>query len=186
VPLLVMINRLDQQKGIDIAIDGLRLSADLGWQAVILGTGDPLLESACRSLEAEYPDRVRAIIRFDATIARRMYAGGDLLLMPSRYEPCGLAQMIAMRYGCLPLARATGGLIDTIRDDPNHAASTGFLFQEPDPDAFATTLERALFLYKDQKIWREIQKRAMRQDFSWQKSCLAYARLYSRLLEQNI
>ena len=185
IPLLVMINRLDQQKGIDIAIDGLRLSAGLEWQVVILGTGDPLLESACRSLEAEYPDRVRAIIRFDGRIARQMYASGDILLMPSRYEPCGLAQMIAMRYGCLPLARATGGLKNTIRDDPNYASSTGFLFHEPTPEAFTTSLERALYLFADHTIWQEIQYRAMRQDFSWEKSALEYAHIYTRMLEKN-
>ncbi len=183
VPLLIVISRLDQQKGIDIAIEGLRNSSQLNWQAIILGSGDPLLESACRSLEAEFPDRVRAVIRFDAALARRMYAGGDIILMPSRYEPCGLAQMIAMRYGCLPLARATGGLKDTIRDDPNLAASTGFLFLDPTPEEFSAALERAIYLFDNQDLWQQIQVRAMSQDFSWQKSAIEYARIYSQLME---
>ncbi len=181
-PLLIIISRMDQQKGIDIAISGLRLSAALDWQAVILGTGDPLLETACRSLEAEYPERVRALIRFDSDLSRRMYAAGDILLMPSRYEPCGLAQMIAMNYGCVPLARATGGLIDTIHDDPTLASSTGFLFSEASPEAFAEALQRALFAYQDRRKWEDIQKRGMQMDFGWEKPANEYASLYQQLL----
>ncbi|MEW6178321.1 MAG: glycogen synthase [Chloroflexota bacterium] len=184
-PLLIVISRLDQQKGIDIAIAGLRQMAEQRWQLVLLGTGDPLLESDCRSLEAEFPDRVRAIIRFDAGFARRMYASGDILLMPSRYEPCGLAQMIAMRYGCVPLARATGGLKDTIRDDVNPSRSTGFLFEQTSPEAFIESLNRALRVYSDSEIWRIIQLNGMRQDFSWEKSALQYAKIYLELTEQS-
>lgn len=178
IPLLVMITRMDQQKGVDIAINGLRLAAEEKWQAVILGTGDSLLETSCRSLEAEMPDKVRALIKYDGALSRRIYAAGDILLMPSRYEPCGLAQMIAMRYGCVPLARATGGLRDTIRDDPTLADSTGFLFDEADPDIFAETLRRALYSYPNRSIWRTIQIRGMNQDFSWRKSALKYGNLY--------
>ncbi len=182
VPLLVVISRMDQQKGIDIAVSGLRQTASLPWQAVILGTGDPLLETACRSLEAEFPERVRALIRFDVNLSRRMYAAGDILLMPSRYEPCGLAQMIAMNYGCVPLARATGGLIDTIRDDPTFASSTGFLFKDATPESFSETLQRALFAYNDRGLWEQIQMRGMQLDFSWEKSAAEYARQYQNLL----
>jgi starch synthase len=173
---------MDQQKGIDIAVAGLRQTAALDWQAVILGTGDPLLESACRSLEAEFPERVRALIRFDSSLSRRMYAAGDILLMPSRYEPCGLAQMIAMNYGCVPLARATGGLIDTICDDPTYANSTGFLFNEANPAAFSEALQRALFTYQERNLWEQIQKRGMQMDFGWEKPAAEYARLYQNLL----
>ena len=180
-PLLVMVARMDQQKGVDIAVNGLRMAADLNWQAIILGSGDPLLEASCRSLEAEFPDRVRAIIQFDVGLSRRMYAGGDILLMPSRYEPCGLAQMIAMRYGTVPLARATGGLRDTILDDPTLATSTGFLFDEAQPEAFAAGLRRALYAYPDRGVWESIQIHGMEQDFSWEKSALAYAQLYLQL-----
>ncbi len=184
IPLLVMISRFDQQKGIDIAVAGLRHLINQDWQAVLLGTGDPLLESDCRSLEAEFPDRVRALIRFDAAIARRMYASGDILLMPSRYEPCGLAQMIAMRYGCVPLARATGGLKDTILDLRRATQSTGFLFNEASPQAFCEALQRAFVAYHKPKTWRAIQKNGMRQDFSWEKSALEYAKIYLDLVEQ--
>lgn len=181
VPLLVMVTRMDQQKGVDIAVNGLRLAADLNWQAVILGTGDSHLETSCRSLEAEFPDRVRTLIKFDVGVSRRMYAGGDILLMPSRYEPCGLAQMIAMRYGTVPLARATGGLRDTIRDDPTLTGSTGFLFDEAQPEAFSESLRRALYAYPDREVWESIQIHGMEQDFSWEKSAIAYAQLYHQL-----
>lgn len=179
IPLLVMITRMDQQKGVDIAVKGMYASADEKWQAVILGSGDPMLETSCRSLEAELPDKVRALIKYDGALSRRMYAAGDILLMPSRYEPCGLAQMIAMRYGCIPLARATGGLRDTIRDDPSLAESTGFLFAEADPERFAETLRRALYVYPNRDAWQKIQIRGMDQDFSWRKSALEYANLYT-------
>ncbi len=181
VPLLVMVTRMDQQKGVDIAVDGLRLAANLDWQAIILGTGDPLLETSCRSLESEFQDRVRTLIRFDVALSRRLYAGGDILLMPSRYEPCGLAQMIAMRYGTVPLARATGGLRDTIIDDPTLAQSTGFLFEDARAEAFSESLRRAIYTFPDREIWTEIQMRGMAQDFSWEKSAMEYTELYTKL-----
>ena len=181
MPLLVMVTRMDQQKGVDIAVDGLRLAANLDWQAIILGTGDPLLETSCRSLESEFPERVRTLIRFDVALSRRLYAGGDILLMPSRYEPCGLAQMIAMRYGTVPLARATGGLRDTITDDPTLAQSTGFLFEDARAEAFSESLRRAIYTFPDREIWTEIQMRGMAQDFSWEKSAMEYTELYTKL-----
>jgi len=183
VPLLIMIGRMDNQKGVDLAIDGLRLVTDQPWQAVLLGTGDPLVETAARSLEVELPDRVRAVIRFDGQLARRMYASGDMLLMPSRYEPCGLAQMIAMRYGCVPVARQTGGLQDTIRDN-REPQGTGFLFGDASPTAFTVAVLRALALYPNRGAWREMQLRGMHTDFSWQPSARAYGRLYLELLQR--
>ncbi len=112
IPLLVLISRMDRQKGVDIVVEGLRSISDYPWQAILLGTGDKRLEQDCKDLEIELAHKVRAAIRFDTNLSRRMYAGADILLMPSRYEPCGLSQMFAMRYGCLPVARATGGLVD--------------------------------------------------------------------------
>lgn len=181
LPLLIFIGRMDQQKGVDLALGGLEQLANLPWQAIFLGSGDPKLEDACRLLEANMPDRVRAAIRFDASLSRRMYAGGDILLMPSRYEPCGLAQMIAMRYGCVPLGRATGGLKDTIHEEPELRKSTGFLFNEPSEYALAYALHRAITIYQERKTWQHIQKNGMAQDFSWQRSALAYAHIYLQL-----
>ncbi len=183
IPLLILISRMDPQKGVDIAVQGLRKMADKSWQAILLGTGNPELEQACLSLEEDYPDRVRAAIRYDGALSRRMYAGGDILLMPSRYEPCGLAQMMAMRYGCVPLARATGGLQDTIVDVIKSPKSgTGFLFGPAKPKAFAEALNNALKVYKDPAKWEAIQKRGMAQDFSWKNSALNYVDLYLGLL----
>jgi len=147
-----------------------------------LGTGDPILEDRCRLLESDLPDRVRAVIRYDAALSRRMYAGGDMLLMPSRYEPCGLAQMMAMHYGCIPVAHATGGLRDTISDQTAPAQSSGFLFEGASVDALAETLRRALAAYQDPKGWAARQWFAMRQDFSWQRSAKEYMRLYLQLM----
>jgi starch synthase len=185
VPLLILIGRFDRQKGVDIALNGLKLVKDLPWQIIMLGTGDPLLEESAHRMEAELPGKVRAALRYDAFLARRMYAGGDILLMPSRYEPCGLAQMIAMRYGCLPMARATGGLRDTITDNPTGKTSTGFLFATASPEAFAKSLVRALEQYKNHETWQAMQLRAMLQDFSWQKSAIDYAKIYLEIKEET-
>ena len=183
IPLLIIISRMDQQKGIDLAIEALHQVGNNPWQAAILGTGAPLLEASCRHLQETYPDRVRAILKFDANLARRMYAGGDMILMPSRYEPCGLAQMISMRYGCVPVARATGGLKDTIQDILSPGA-TGFLFTEASSSALAETLEKAFLKYSDHSEWEKLQLRGMQMDFSWQRSALAYAQLYQTIKEQ--
>ncbi len=183
IPLLILISRMDQQKGVDLAVEGLSQAIQDQWQAILLGTGDPKLEKACRRLEKDYPDRVRAVIRFDTNLSRRMYAGADILLMPSRYEPCGLAQMIAMRYGCVPLARATGGLEDTIIDaGSSEESGTGFLFKPATSVALVEALRRALKAYRDPERWPAIQKRGMRQDFSWENSALQYANLYQEVL----
>jgi starch synthase len=185
LPLLILISRMDYQKGVDLAIEGLRLISGVPWQAVLLGTGDPALETAARQLETEFPYRVKSVIRFDAKFARRMYAGGDMLMMPSRYEPCGLAQMIAMRYGCIPVARATGGLSDSIIEGKNPETSTGFLFQEAESESLAGALRRALTAYADRDGWKARQKFGMQQNFSWQRSAQDYAHIYKRLVEPN-
>ncbi len=185
IPLIILISRMDPQKGVDLAVDSLKEMADLPWQAILLGTGDPILESACRSLQVQFPDRVRAAIRFDTRLSRRLYAGGDLLLMPSRYEPCGLAQMIAMRYGCIPLARATGGLRDTIFENSPDRPNNGFLFEEISTSALNAALERSLLHFSDRNFWRKFQINGMRQDFSWGKSALEYAKLYFDLWENQ-
>ena len=180
IPLLASIGRMDHQKGLDITLTALPQLGDRPWQFVLLGTGDPALEDQARQLQAKHPDRVRAAVRFDAPLGHLIYAGADLFLMPSRYEPCGLAQMIAMRYGCLPLGRATGGLKDTIRE-----GETGFLFQEPNAASMLEALERALSTYAHQKEWKKLQRSAMGKDFSWPRSARQYAMIYHSLLSQQ-
>lgn len=181
LPLIILISRMDYQKGVDIAVGGLRQVAGLPWQAILLGTGDPAIEASARQLEAEFPYRVRSILRFDAALARKMYAGGDMLIMPSRYEPCGLAQMIAMRYGCIPVARATGGLRDSIIDLEEPGKSTGFLFEDSTPESMAGALRRAMTAYQEAEGWATRQKFGMQQDFSWQKSAQAYIKIYHQI-----
>jgi starch synthase len=186
-PLIGMIGRMDTQKGFDLAMEALRnlatspLQANQPWQAVILGTGDPVLEAEAQRLQYDFPGRVRAAIRFDAALSRKIYAGADILLMPSRYEPCGLAQMMAMRYGCVPVARATGGLVDTILDHDSQPGATGFLFQAARSEDLQEALQRAFLAYSAPQIWRDIQRNGMRQDFSWDRSAKEYLALYIRL-----
>ena len=183
LPLLAFIGRMDYQKGIEIALAALRKDQKTcPGRRVILGTGDEKIEALARQLAEEMPDKVRAVIRFDGALARRMYAGADMMMVPSRYEPCGLIQMIAMRYGCVPVARATGGLKDTITDHKNGADSTGFLFKKAAPNSMAKALRRALNTYADQAEWQAIQRRDMAQDFSWAQSAAKYMALYQALL----
>lgn len=184
-PLLAMINRMDYQKGVDLVPDALRMIADLEWGAVILGTGDQGLENDVRKLDLEFP-RVKTILRYDGSLARRIYAGSDLMIIPSRYEPCGLTQMISMRYGCVPLARATGGLKDTIMDyhHGERSASTGFLFEDISSYQLADCLRRALHVFQDQRRWTALQKRGMKKDFSWDRSAARYHALYQSLCDE--
>ncbi|HWQ46150.1 MAG TPA: glycogen/starch synthase [Longilinea sp.] len=184
LPLLVLISRMDRQKGIDIALEGLRRILQNGqhcnWRAILLGSGDPNLEGQTATLAFDFPEQVRAVKRFDSQLSHRLYAGADILMMPSRYEACGLSQLIAMRYGCLPVARATGGLVDTIKD-----GKTGFLFAPIEAEAFQGSLERALALYGQPKKWLVMQKKAMQEDFSWHNSAIQYARLYVSLVDEG-
>jgi starch synthase len=177
VPLLVMIGRIDQQKGLDITFDALRQMTDRSWQFIILGSGDPVLENAALGLQADFPDRVRAVIRYDGALGRLLYSGADMFLMPSRYEPCGLAQMIAMRYGCVPVVRATGGLKDTVRE-----GKTGFLFQDAVAGSMVEALKHALTVYADQETWQQFQRNDMKEDFSWSRSARQYAIIYRSLV----
>jgi starch synthase len=185
VPLFGMVSRMDNQKGVDLVPDAFRKIARQPWQAVILGTGDAAIEAAVRRLETEFPEQVRAAIRFDAALSRRIFGGVDVLLIPSRYEPCGLTQMIAMRYGCIPLARATGGLRDTIIDFKRSDRSTGFLFHKASPEAFARTLRRSIKAFQNSKVWQDIQERGMSQDFSWEHSARQYLALYQSLVKNQ-
>ena len=153
LPLLAMINRMDYQKGVDLVPDALRKIEHLDWQAVLLGTGDPSLEDTAKQLEGDF-SRVRSLLKFDSSLAHRIYAGSDLILIPSRYEPCGLTQMIGMRYGCVPVARRTGGLMDTIQDyAANSSQSTGFLFDQPTSEDLASAIQHALGVFRDKRRW---------------------------------
>ncbi|MDQ2691244.1 MAG: glycogen synthase, partial [Chloroflexota bacterium] len=180
VPLLGIVSRMDQAKGIDIALKGLKIMAKRDWQLVLLGAGDPKLEAMARKLQDDMPDRVCVENRYDAKLARQIYGGSDIFLMPSRYEPCGISQMIAMRYGSIPLVRAVGGLHDTVTD-----SETGFVFVDQKVKSFNDTLRRALHLYPDRTRWMEFQKAGMAQDFSWTRSARKYLDLYKKLMNDG-
>ncbi|HSG41941.1 MAG TPA: glycogen synthase [Anaerolineales bacterium] len=178
IPLLGIVSRMDQAKGIDIALRGMRMLKKQKWQLGILGAGDPKLESTAKKLQDFLPDRVRVETRYDAKLARQIYAGSDIFLMPSRYEPCGISQMIAMRYGSIPLVRAVGGLHDTVTD-----SETGFVIVDQKIKSFNDTVRRALKLYPYHSRWAAMQKAGMEQDFSWQRSAQKYLDLYRKLID---
>jgi starch synthase len=178
-PVLGVVSRLDSQKGFEIAGPGVVRWLDAGGQFALVGTGDPALERDFARLELAYPSRASVRLRFDGRYARRIYAGADAMLIPSRYEPCGLTQMIAMRYGAVPVARRTGGLADTIRDS-GQAQGTGILFDDYNSGALGDALERTLRVYSDAVQWARLQRRGMRSDFSWRRSAGLYAELYER------
>ncbi len=179
VPLLGVVSRMDPQKGMDLIPAALRKLKDLEWQAVILGTGIPKVEESIRALQAEFPERVRVEFKYDSGLARQIYAGADIFLMPSRYEPCGLSQMIAMRYGCVPIVSAVGGLKDTIFQD-----ETGFILGKPTAAHLASAIKKAFVAFQDRERWETIQKAGMSQDFSWTASAKQYFQLYQRVSAQ--
>jgi starch synthase len=182
IPLIILISRMDQQKGVDLAIDALRKIEKLKWQSIILGTGDSTLERAALDLQTTMPGNIRSRILFNSSLSHRMYAGADILLMPSRYEPCGLSQLIAMKYGTIPVARATGGLKDTIIDIREKDKATGFLFSKPNSEETAGAVEKAISTHKTGKTWEKIVHNAMKQDFSWTESAKKYCALYHELI----
>jgi starch synthase len=191
-PVLGVIGRLDPQKGFDLVAGALPRLLAAGARLVALGSGDPRLVMGMRSLAGSAPRRVAMLERFDRDLARRIYAGADLFLMPSRFEPCGQGQMIAMRYGTPPVARRTGGLADTIRDvtdDPDHG--TGFLFGPATPEALADSVERALAMLAavgaaDRAAWAALVVRCMTLDWAWEStSAPAYAAMFRRAIARR-
>jgi starch synthase len=178
IPLFGIVSRMDIQKGMDIAFNALKTMKKIDFQAVILGTGDPKLEEAAQDLQKLFPEKIKVEARFDAGLARQIYAGTDMLLMPSRYEPCGLAQMIAMRYGCVPIARKVGGLNDTVKQN-----ETGFVFEKPMHMSLVGAIKKALKVFADKEAWKQIQLNGMAQDFSWNASAKEYLKLYLSLVK---
>lgn len=185
-PLLAMIGRLDPQKGFDLLTAAAAEALELGIRLVVLGSGDAGLMAGLRALASSRPDRLAVIEAFDRAEARRIYAGADAFLMPSRFEPCGQGQMIALRYGTPPIVRATGGLVDTVIDaDADPGAGTGFGFGPAEPEALLGAMRRALRAYRDRPRWAAIMRRGMAADFSWATSAAAYEAVYERALAER-
>ncbi len=182
-PILAAVGRADWQKGMDLisAAGGDLVAADA--RLVVLSTGDERQLEGLRSVVAAHPRRAILCDRFDRALARQIYAGSDVLLMPSRFEPCGLSQLIALRYGALPLVRRTGGLADTVVDaDEDPAHGTGFVFDPPEPGALLAAARRAMAAFRDRPRWRVLVARAMAADFSWERSVREYVALFERAI----
>ncbi len=180
-PLLAMVSRLVAGKGIDLVKEVLEKALRLDMQFILLGTGESAYENYFSDLANRYQGKVVSVISFNSDLARKIYSGADIFLMPSRSEPCGLAQMIASRYGAVALVRETGGLKDSIK--PCGAGGNGFTFCEYNADDLLHVMGEAIALYGDKKKWAALTKRAMKTDFTWSTSSKYYEKLYLDLLK---
>ncbi|MFA6099141.1 MAG: glycogen/starch synthase [Patescibacteria group bacterium] len=180
IPVLGIVSRLADQKGIDLIYEVADKLARENIQFVLLGTGDPKLEKMMAEISHKYPQKMYAKLEFNAKFAQEIYAGSDIFLMPSKFEPCGLGQMIAMRYGTVPIVRATGGLKDTVADYHENDGE-GFVLKNYDSAEFFETVKRAINTFQDQKKWYNIVEKDIKKDFSWKSSAKKYIQLYKKL-----
>jgi starch synthase len=188
-PLLGMVSPLDTQQGLEIALPALRalLAEQPQAQAVVLGAGLPALEQEAAALAREFRGQARAVRRFDGRLARQVYGGADVLLAPSLYEPSGLAQMVALRYGAVPVVRRTGGLADTVVDAAQPRQGNGFVFSDYNAGALLAALQRALAVYRRPARWQALQRRGLRRalGLGWAQAAPAYAVLYQRAVTRR-
>jgi starch synthase len=180
IPLIVFISRLVDQKGLDLLIPVISRIAAAGAQLIFLGTGEPRYEEALRRHAEDFPSSIRTFTTFDSPLAHRLIAGADLLLMPSLFEPCGLNQMYALRYGTLPVVRLTGGLADTVGpyDGANRELANGFGFAPPTPEELLRTVEWAITSWRNWRLRKKLQDNGMALDFSWERSAKKYVEVY--------
>lgn len=183
VPLLAMVSRLADQKGFDLLSQIMQPLLAQGVQFVVLGIGDQHYHEMFQDLAARYPEQVAIFLTFNIEYAQRIYAGSDMFLMPSRFEPCGTSQMNAMRYGSVPIVRSVGGLADTVQEyDPRSGDGNGFAFTNYDPWELFAAIVRALELFRFKDIWQTLQQRGMAADHSWQASANRYVEVYRNAL----
>jgi len=182
VPMVSITSRLADQKGLDLLAKIIDDLLNLKIQFVLLGTGDNRYHALFTKMAAAHPKNTSVNLRFDATLAQKIYAASDIFLLPSKYEPCGLSQMISFKYGTIPVARQVGGLKDSVKEyNPKTGEGNGFVFEEYKPDIFFSAIKRALALYKNRVVWFNLMKKAMGLDFSWKESAKEYIKLYGQI-----
>jgi starch synthase len=186
VPIIGIVSRLVSPKGFDLIAHVLEEILGLGVQIAVLGTGEKIYEDLFKNAANKYPEKVSASIMFDNALAHKIYAGSDMFLMPSRFEPCGLSQLIALKYGSIPIVRETGGLMDTVKSyDECTSEGNGFSFGNYNAHDMLYTIKRAVNYYHNKDIWNIIIKNAFKSDFSWKKSAAEYAILYGALINSR-
>lgn len=183
--IIGVVSRFATQKGIDFIIDIMDRLLKEDVVLVMLGNGEEYYERLLTEMAERYPAKVRVQVKFDNVMAHKIEAGSDMFLMPSRYEPGGLNQIYSLKYGTIPIVRATGGLQDSIDEEPD-GSGNGFKFRGYDPNALLEAIERALTVFKDKKTWKTMMKRAMEQDFSWDKPAQEYVRVYERIIQNRL
>ena len=183
-PLIGIVSRFAAQKGFDLIAGIAEQLAALDLYVVALGTGEPAYEELFRTMAAKYPEKFLVKVAYDNPLAHQIEAGADMFLMPSRYEPCGLNQIYSMKYGTVPVVRATGGLDDTV-ESFNGKTGTGFKFSEYSPQALLAVIEQALEVYRQPKVWQRLIHNCLRKDFSWASSAKQYARIYQTLYKSK-
>ncbi|MDJ0545861.1 MAG: glycogen synthase GlgA, partial [Microcystis sp. M53601_WE4] len=185
--VMAMVTRLVEQKGIDLVMQILdRFLTYTDAQLIILGTGDRYYETQLWEMTSRFRGRMSLHLLYSDALSRRIYGGADALLMPSRFEPCGISQLMAMRYGCIPMVRRTGGLVDTVSfHDPIQEKGTGFSFDRYEPLDLFTCMIRTWESFRYKQDWQKLQQRAMTQDFSWYKSALEYLKIYKQITGQS-
>ncbi|MDR1875519.1 MAG: glycogen synthase [Synergistaceae bacterium] len=181
-PLVVCVSRLVEQKGFDVILPALKQIPELGAKFIFLGSGHHWIEDALREASSLHRDSLCFFPGYNESLAHLLYAGGDIYLMPSLFEPCGLSQMIAMRYGAVPVVREVGGLVDTVTDVDAEGGGNGFTFLTYDTQGMLWSLRRAIERFSNARAWDKIRRRGMQEDFSWKKSALLYRDLYRRIL----
>ncbi|AFM23256.1 glycogen synthase GlgA [Desulfomonile tiedjei] len=182
VPVISMVTRLSSQKGVDILAAALPTLIERDLQFVLLGSGDARYQQSFQEFARDYPDKIAAFLAYDYRLSHKIFAGSDILLVPSRYEPCGLNQLYGLKYGTVPIVRVTGGLTDTVEQfNPEMDTGTGFRFVPPDSDALIDAISKAVNVYTDMPdAWTKLMRRGMARDFSWKRSAHEYLKLYER------
>lgn len=186
VPVFAVVSRLTKQKGLDLVLEALPGLLEQGGQLVLLGAGDAVLQQGFLAAAAEYPGQVGVQIGYHEAFSHRIMGGADIIMVPSRFEPCGLTQLYGLKYGTLPLVRRTGGLADTVHDSSLEnladGIASGFVFEDSNAWSLLRAIRRAFVLWSRPSLWRYVQRQAMGMDFSWQVAAVAYRDLYQRLL----